>query len=258
LIVASQTIPVEVKPEKEEKEEKLIPIHVMGRRYLVPENLTIMKGLEYAGYQLTRGCGCRGGICGACGTVYRMPTSHRIEVALACQTIVKEDMFLSQLPFFPKNKAVYDLEEIEPDQETIPGLYPEIFKCIGCGTCTRSCPQDIEVMDCIAYAIRGEIERVAKLSFDCVMCGLCIARCPAEEVQPFVAILARRLYGKYIAPRARHLAKRVEQIDEGRFDEAVEALMKLGKKELKDLYVKREQEPDMSDPDWEPTDKSYL
>lgn len=256
--MASQTVPVEVVPEKDKMDEKLIPIHVMGRRYMVPENLTIMKALEYAGYQLTRGAGCRGGVCGACGTVYRMPSSHRIEVALACQTIVRPDMFLSQLPFFPKNKAIYDLEVLEPDQGTLASLYPEIFKCIGCGTCTRSCPQGIEVMDFVAYSIRGEIEKVAKLSFDCVMCGLCIARCPAEEVQPLVAILARRLYGRHIAPQAEHLKKQVEQIEAGRFDEALEELIAMATGELKDLYVKREKEPDLPDPDWEPEDKSYL
>ncbi|MDH4067880.1 MAG: hypothetical protein OEU97_02990, partial [Dehalococcoidia bacterium] len=40
---------------------KLIPIYIMGKRYEVPEGLTIMKAMEYAGYILIRGCGCRGG-----------------------------------------------------------------------------------------------------------------------------------------------------------------------------------------------------
>jgi heterodisulfide reductase subunit C len=255
--VASQTVPVEVKSETK-SEEKLIPINVMDRRYMVPENLTIMKALEYAGYQLTRGCGCRGGICGACGTVYRMPDSHRIEVALACQTIVKEEMFLSQIPFFPRNKAIYDLDKIEPEQSTLSEFYPEIFKCIGCGTCTRSCPQDIEVMDYVAYAIRGEIQKVAELSFDCVMCGLCIARCPAEEAQPLVAILARRIYAKHIAPKAKHLSEQVTQIENGHFDKSLKDLMKFDTEKLKELYVSREKEPELPDPDWEPEDKSHL
>ncbi|MBI4882352.1 MAG: hypothetical protein HY812_22220, partial [Planctomycetes bacterium] len=38
-------------------EAELIPIYVMGKRYLVPEALTIMKAIEYAGYQFIRGCG---------------------------------------------------------------------------------------------------------------------------------------------------------------------------------------------------------
>jgi len=260
--VAGQTVPVDVTPAKKsrgEPTEKLIPIHVMGRRYMVPGDLTIMKALEYAGYQLTRGCGCRGGICGACGTVYRTPESHRVEVGLACQTIVKPDMFLAQLPFFPQNKAVYVLEELVPEQGTIAGLYPAIFKCIGCGTCTRSCPQDIEVMDYMAAAIRGDISRVAELSFDCVMCGLCSARCPAEETQSLIAILARRLYGRHIAPQAEHLKERVRQIEKGRYDEDMKTLTGADRETLVDLYYKkREEEPDLPDPDWLPSDNSHI
>jgi ferredoxin len=259
--VPSQTVPVDCTPEKKlekETEVTLVPIHVMGRRYMVPDNLTIMKALEFAGFQLKRGCGCRGGVCGACGTVYRLPDSHRVEVGLACQTIVRPNMFLAQIPFFPANKAIYDIEVLEPEQGTVAGLYPEIFKCIGCGTCTRSCPLDIDVMDYMAASIRGDIARVAELSFDCVMCGLCAARCPAEETQMLVSILARRLYGAHIARRAEHLRERVYQIEQGRFDKGIIELMNSDLKALKNLYNKREIEPDMSDSDYRPNDTSNL
>lgn len=241
-----------------EAEPKTVPIHVMGRRYEVPENLTIMKAMEYAGYQLLRGCGCRGGVCGACGTVYRLPDSHRVEVGLACQTMVQPDMFLAQIPFFPANKAIYDVETLEPVQGTISSLYPEIYKCIGCGTCTRSCPLDIEVMDYMAAAIRGDIARVAELSFDCVMCGLCCARCPAEETQPLVAILCRRIYARHVAPRAEHLQTRVRQIEEGRYDGDLQELKSADKETLKELYRNREQEPHLAGTDWRPEDSSHL
>ena len=33
------------------------------------QTLTIMRAMEYAGYQLVRGCGCRNGFCGACATI---------------------------------------------------------------------------------------------------------------------------------------------------------------------------------------------
>ena len=46
-----------------------IPIFIMGKQYMVPDSLTIMKAMEYAGFKFVRGAGCRGGICGACGTV---------------------------------------------------------------------------------------------------------------------------------------------------------------------------------------------
>jgi formate hydrogenlyase subunit 6/NADH:ubiquinone oxidoreductase subunit I len=239
-------------------EANLIPIYVMGERYMVPDSLTIQKALEYAGYQLIRGCGCRGGICGACGTVYRMPGSYRIEVGLACQTVVKPDMHLTHIPFFPANKATYTIEELKPTGSTVASLYPELFKCVGCNTCTRSCPMDIEVMEYISQAIRGNIARVAELSFDCVMCGLCSARCPAEEVQYNVAILARRLYGRYIAPRAEHLAVAVKNVEENKYAEGLKKLMSASEEELKKLYVEREAEPEMADEFWTPEDKQYL
>ena len=43
----------------------MVDIYIMGKRYEVPESLTIMKAMEYAGYRLIRGCGCRSGFCGA-------------------------------------------------------------------------------------------------------------------------------------------------------------------------------------------------
>ena len=37
--------------------EKTVNIFLYGKKYEVPENLTIMTAMEYAGYQLVRGCG---------------------------------------------------------------------------------------------------------------------------------------------------------------------------------------------------------
>jgi ferredoxin len=189
----SKTVTKPKKPTVKDKaaEERLVPIFVMGKRYEVPASLTIQKALEHAGYLLVRGCGCRGGICGACGTVFRYPHSYRIEVGLACQTVVQPDMYIAQIPFFPGNKAVYDIETLAPVGATIAALYPEIFKCVGCGTCTRSCPMDIDVLSYVSKAIQGDISGVADGSFDCVMCGLCAARCPAEVSTR--SDLARRL-----------------------------------------------------------------
>ena len=95
-------------------------------------------------------------------------------------------------------------------------------------------------MDYMAAAERGDIAKVADLSFDCIMCGLCASRCPAETVQYNVGILCRRLYGRHIAPPAKHLADRVKEIEEGRFDQDLEKFMKTDKKTLKKLYDERE------------------
>ena len=39
--------------------ENLVNVYFFGKRYQVPGDLTIMTAMEYAGYTLTRGCGCR-------------------------------------------------------------------------------------------------------------------------------------------------------------------------------------------------------
>ncbi|WP_027718672.1 4Fe-4S dicluster domain-containing protein [Desulfovirgula thermocuniculi] len=224
-------------------EEKMVSIYIMGKQYKVPYGLTIMKAMEYAGYRFIRGCGCRGGFCGACGTVYRKPGDFRLKVGLACQTMVEDGMHLTQIPFYPANKATYNLEELTPTLGTLLTLYPEMTRCLGCNSCTRICPQELSVMDYMAAAQRGDIEKVAHMSFECIMCGLCASRCPAEIVQYNVALLCRRLYGRHIAPRAQHLAKRVEEIKAGKFDEEIEKLMKMSKEELQKLYNARDIEP---------------
>ena len=240
------------------KEAGRIPIFIMGKQYNVPDSLTIQKALEYAGYQLVRGCGCRGGICGACGTVFRFPDSYRIEVGLACQTVVRPNMYIAQIPFFPGNKAVYDIETLPPVGSTLTALYPEIFKCVGCATCTRSCPMDIDVLGYISKAIQGDVAAVAQLSFDCVMCGLCASRCPAEEVQYNVAILARRLYARHLAPKAKHLEKAVAAVEANRYEKALKDLKSKSMDELKKLYKELDIEPDMADEFWVPKDRTHL
>lgn len=229
-----------------------VAVYILGKKYKVPGQLTIQKAMEYAGYQLIRGCGCRGGICGACGTVYRLPGSYRIQVGLACQTIVQDEMYIAQIPFFPANKAVYDLTEMTPAGETVAGLYPEIFKCFGCNTCTKSCPMDIDVMEYVAQAIRGNVSKAAELSFDCVMCGLCTARCPGELAQYQTAILCRRLYGKYLTPKSAHVDEAVDTVASGKFAGKLKELMDADLGELKKRYVARQVEPDMAEETWKP------
>ena len=75
------------------------------------------------------------------------------------------------------------------------------------------------------------------------MCGVCSSRCPAGISHPQVAMLARRLNGKYIAPECKHLADRVNEINEGIYDEKMAELMAKAVdsvQELKDMYNNRE------------------
>lgn len=221
-------------------EPEVITIHIMGKAYQVPKGLTIMRAIEHAGYRLLRGAGCRGGFCGACGTVYRTAGDYRLKVGLACQTVAEPGMYLTQIPFYPANRAQYQLDRLKPNLATLVRLYPELPRCVGCNTCTRVCPQELDVMDIMARAMRGDIAGVADRSFDCIMCGLCASRCPAEEVQYYVAILARRLYSRYLAPPAAHLAARVREVQAGRFDAELAELAALAPAQLKQRYDARD------------------
>jgi len=220
--------------------EEMVNIFLFGKRYSVPAELTIMGAMEYAGYQLVRGCGCRNGFCGACSTIYRIKDDRELHACLACQSKVQNNMYIATLPYFPLVKEVYDINEISPTEQIMLQLYPEIYSCIGCNACTKTCPQSLNVMQYIAYAQHGDYEKCAEESFDCVMCGICSSRCPAKISHPQVALLARRLTGKYIAPPAAHLSKRVQEIEDGAFTGLLENLMQKPLDELKELYNHRE------------------
>jgi len=219
-----------------------VVIYLMGKAYQVPANLTIMRAMEETGYQFVRGAGCRGGFCGACGTVYRTTDSYKLKVGLACQTVITNGMYLAQLPFYPANKAIYNLTELKAAGQVLVQIYPEVMRCISCNSCTKICPQDIKVMDYVNAAIRGDIAKCADLSFNCVSCGLCASRCPAEISQYHVGMLARRLYGAYLAKRAPHTKAQVEAVTAGKFDADLSTLMKASTDDLKARYAKREME----------------
>jgi len=224
----------------QEVEREFVPIYIMGKEYQVPATATILKAFEYSGYRFTRGCGCRGGVCGACATVYRVAGDYRIKVGLACQTVVEPGMYLAQIPFFPAHKAEYDIEETEPTVNALLSLYPELARCVSCNTCGKICPQDIKVMDYVNAAMRGDVKRAAELSFECIMCGLCAARCPAEIVQYQIGILCRRLYARHMAAPAEDLRKRVKEIEDGAFADEMAELKKASRDELIALYSERD------------------
>ena len=221
-------------------EQNLVDVFFFGKKYSVPENLTIMTAMEYAGYKLVRGCGCRNGFCGACATIYRIKGDNELKACLACQTKVEEGMYVATLPFFPLEKKLYDINSIKPTEQVMMQLYPEIYSCIGCNACTKACTQELNVMQYIAYAQRGEFEKCAEESFDCVMCGVCSSRCPAGISHPQVAELARRINGKYLQPQTQHLIDRVNEINEGKCEELIQSIMNKPLEEIKELYNTRD------------------
>ena len=220
--------------------QEMVNVFLFGKKYSVPSHLTIMGAMEYAGYQLIRGCGCRNGFCGACATIYRIKGDRDLHACLACQTKVEDNMYVATLPYFPLIKEVYDINKVTPNEQIMMQLYPEIYSCIGCNACTKACTQSLNTMQYIAYAQRGEFEKCAEESFDCIMCGVCSSRCPAKISHPQVAILARRLTGKYLMPESAHLTNRVKEIENGDFNQMLEDLMQKPIEEIKELYNTRE------------------
>ncbi len=218
---------------------RMVDIYIMGKHYKVPEGLTILTALEYCGYRMIRGCGCRAAFCGACATVYNFKNDPTLKYALACAKLVEPNMYITQIPFFPASKPDYDVQKMEPTGEQILKIYPEIVKCYGCNTCTKTCPQNLEVMWFMSDALRGDIKEVANKSFDCVMCGLCAARCPQGLVPYNVALLCRRLYGRHVVPRAKHLGDRIKEIEAGKFDAEIQEMQQASTEELTRRFDKR-------------------
>ncbi len=236
------------KPREEEGKRQrvranMVNVYIMGKRHVVPEHATIMRAIEYAGHQIIRGAGCREGFCGACGTIYRLPGDYKLYTGLACTTLVKEGMSLTQIPSVPMEKAVYDLEKLSPDVNAILQVYPVTFRCVACGTCSKACPQGLPVMDYIQAAMRGDIAAVADLSFDCVACGLCALRCPAEIIQHEVGILSKRLTGRYLRKESKELDDRLQEIRAHKFDAEYAELMAMDNASLSKLYYARDMEP---------------
>ena len=220
--------------------EEMVTVYLLGKKYSVPATLTIMDAMEYAGFKLIRGCGCRSGFCGACAVIYRIKGTTELKVVLSCQTKVEEGMCVGKIDSFPINKRTFNIDEIKASDNIVGQLYPEIFSCIGCNACTKGCPQGLNVMQYIAYAQRGEYEKAAHASFDCVGCNICASRCPAQISHSAVGLLCRRLTGKYIAPKAEHLHTRVEEINSGAYDELIEAIMQKPITEMQELYNHRD------------------
>jgi uncharacterized NAD(P)/FAD-binding protein YdhS len=65
-------------------------------------------------------------------------------------------------------------------------------------------------------------------------------RCPAEMAQFNAALLARRLFGKYLNVRSQHLYDRLKEIENGKYDDEMEKMKKMSEEELKEKYKERE------------------
>jgi ferredoxin len=219
---------------------KYVTIYVNGKKYESPRDLTIIDSMEFLGFKFIRGSGCRQGMCGACATLYRIQDSYKLIPALSCQELVKEGMHILMIPYSPAKKAIYDINELKPTSNILVEYYPELSRCLSCNTCTKICPQELEVMQFVQASLIGDLEEVSELSFECIECGLCAIRCPAEIVPYYVARLARRIYSRYEVGISKLVTIRKEEIEQGLFDKELEKISNLKTEEIRDLFSKRD------------------
>jgi heterodisulfide reductase subunit C len=68
------------------------------------------------------------------------------------------------------------------------------------------------------------------------MCGMCAVRCPAELTPFNIALLARRIFGRYKIPPSPQLNQRLKEIGEGKFNEELRKLKKMEKTKLEERF----------------------
>ncbi len=181
---------------------KLLPntpthtLYIMGNPYQVPAGFTIMTSLEYVGFQWTRGCGCRGGVCGGCATIYRVDDAPKWQVGLACQTLTQDNMHLVTVPYVPSHWPRYVADNVTSVENTLETLFPHLESCLHCNSCTQSCPLGLKVLGYVRALQKKDFEKVRKLSMECILCGMCALRCPKNLAPQSMARIARRLLAR--------------------------------------------------------------
>ena len=211
-------------------------IYIMGKKYIVPAGLTIMKSMEYSGYQITRGCGCRGGACGACSTLFRIKNDPKLRVGLACQINAEDEMHLVQIPYSPSYRAKFDVTAMPCTPEAILKAYPNLKRCMGCNTCTNSCPASLKVMDYVSAILAGDFETALHLSIECVLCGLCALRCPGELAPMNMGMMVRRLLGKKAHKNTDQFANRLKNCRAGKWNDEIAKYKELKIEGLRPIY----------------------
>ncbi len=244
-----------------EASNETITIWFDDERYRVSSGRTLLVAMEEIGQGFIRSVGCRGGACGACTILYRIGDGHELQAGLMCQEMVKDGMQVLPLPYFPQKKAKHVLdgpEDGSPDYR-VRRLYPEVSRCIMCGECTRLCPMEIDVMSYVGMIKSGDLKGAAKESFTCVQCQACALRCPAQISQPNAALVSRRLLGRHAIPRAEHLTRTMERMQQPRLQQAFRKVRRLSADDLRALYQRREREPNEAPPGtWLPENQSLI
>lgn len=219
--------------QEEVLQPRMVSVEIAGKTYQVPEGITIIKALWYTGQEVIRGVGCLGGFCGACATYYRTKGDPKVKTCLACQTAVEDGMSVSMAPPFPARKASYQMSELKDPKQDLFELYPEAPLCRNCNACTEACPQGIDVREGVWRAVFGDFKAVSEMFMDCVMCGLCAPVCIADIAPNLVALYASRAQGVHFMEKPKGLNRRIQEIEEGRYEQEWDRIMNMDEEQLK-------------------------
>lgn len=212
---------------------KEITVEIMGKFYSVPEGLTMLQAMWHTGHELTRGVGCLGGICGACSASYTTKDSTKIKNALGCQTLVEEGMSFSLVSsYYPNRKIPYDYKALEEPKQDLFRYYPESALCRNCDACTVACPKGIDVRAAVWKAVFGDFKDCAEHFLPCVMCSLCVQVCIADIAPNQVGVFVRRAQGIFYENKSPQLKLRIDEIDNGDYDQEWERILSLSDTEL--------------------------
>ena len=77
---------------------KLIPVHYKGKEYMVPENNTLLRALQYLNPEVAYGNFCWNGDCRNCVIVIRRDLQSQEVTAIACLTRVVSGLHIMKLP----------------------------------------------------------------------------------------------------------------------------------------------------------------
>lgn len=77
---------------------KLVPIYYRGKEYMVPENNTLLRCLQYLNEEVAYGNYCWNGDCRNCQIVIRRDPKGQEVTALACLTRVVSGLHIVKLP----------------------------------------------------------------------------------------------------------------------------------------------------------------
>lgn len=197
----------------------MIAITINDHTRRVPQGITAIQALWYAGECPLKGIGCLGGSCGACVFSYRIGNDPTIKTGLACQTLVEEGMTFSFPPSaqMVKPPAFYNLEDLQPTKEQLAKFYPEARRCTNCMACNWVCPQGIDARAMVRRSTADDFVNAAERYTTCIMCGLCATVCDVGIAPQRVGLFAHRAVGRTLEVPAQ-LLNRIEQIRSGGHD----------------------------------------